>query len=276
MHPYPRLITSVFDWLIGACCAGFVLGGSLQASPHLGLQTWTCRKMSFEEMVAFASEHGLTRVALYRAHVDPADPASVNAEKLKIMRAAGLEPYTLYAAMGRDADEDEDRQVFALARQFGLKFIVVEPGDPARLTELLAEAKRQGVDLAVHNHWLETPYGNPATVRHLLTAHPDLKVCLDVGWVTAAGFDAAEVFRSYGDRVIDLHFKDKSVTTDADGKLQWVDTLPGDGDVNFAGLFAAIRDTGWTGTMAIEADSDIFATDPREFVRRSIAVFSKR
>lgn len=230
--------------------------------------------MSFEEMVAFASEHGLTRVALYERHVDPDDPDVVNAGKLKAMRAAGLEPYTLYAAMGRNTDEDQ--RVFALARQFGFKFLVVEPDDPTKLPELLAEARRHGVMLAVHNHWLETPYGNPATVRALLETHPDLRVCLDVGWVTAAGFDAAEVFLSYGDRVIDLHFKDKSVTSDKDGKLRWVDTLPGEGTVNFVGLFKVIRETGWTGIMAIETDSDIFAANPREFVKRSIAYFESR
>jgi sugar phosphate isomerase/epimerase/poly(3-hydroxybutyrate) depolymerase len=251
-----------------------ILAGALQAAPQLGLQTWTCRKMSFEEMVAFASEHKLTQVALFRAHVDAADPVNINAAKLRVMREAGLEPYTMYSAMG--LNPEEDRKVFALARQFGLKFLVVEPRDQAKWPELLEAAKRHGVKLAVHNHWLETPYGDPATVRALLDKYPDLQVCLDVGWVTAAGFDAAEVFRSYGDRVIDLHFKDKSVSVGADGKRQWVDTFPGEGDVNFAGLFKAIRETGWSGTMAIETDSDTFATDPRELVQRSITFFEAR
>ncbi len=247
--------------------------GSLQAAPQLGLQTWTCRKLSFEEMVSFAAEHRLTRIALFRAHVNPADPLEINAAKLRAMREAGLEPYTMYSAMGRDSEED--RKVFALARQFGMKFLVVEPRDLAKWPELLDEAKRNGVKLAVHNHGLETPYGDPATVRSLIHKYPDLQVCLDVGWVTAAGFDAAEVFRSYVDRVIDLHFKDKSVSAGANGKNQPVDTYPGEGNVNFTGLFKAIREAGWSGTMAIETDSDAFAADPRELVRRSIAYFQR-
>ncbi|HRE04211.1 MAG TPA: sugar phosphate isomerase/epimerase [Opitutaceae bacterium] len=259
--------------LSAAGWAVLVLVGSLQAAPQLGLQTWTCRKLSFEEMVRFASEHRLTRIALFRAHVNPADPLDVNAVKLRVMREAGLEPYTMYSAMGRDSEED--RKVFALARQFGMKFLVVEPRDPAKWPELLDEAKRYGVKLAVHNHGLETPYGDPATVRSLIHKYPDLQVCLDVGWVTAAGFDAAEVFRSYVDRVIDLHFKDKSVSAGANGKTQAVDTFPGEGNVNFTGLFKAIREAGWTGTMAIETDSDAFAADPRELVRRSIAYFQR-
>jgi len=31
------------------------------------------------------------------------------------------------------------------------------------------------------------------------------------GWITAAGFDSAEVVRSYCDRVYDMHLKDKVV-----------------------------------------------------------------
>lgn len=242
------------------------------ARPELGLQSWTCREMPFDDMVAFAAEQGITRVALYRAHIDPAAPSNVNASKFKVMRAAGIEPYTMYSAMGRN--EDEDRQMFALAKLGGMKFLVVEPRDQSKWSELLATAKRQDLKLAVHNHWLETPYGDPATVHALLDQYPDLYVCLDIGWVTAAGFDAAEIFRSYGDRVVDLHFKDKTVQVGAEGKNTWVDQLPGEGDVNFAGVFKAIRETGWSGTMAIETDSADFAKDPRELVQRSINFFN--
>jgi len=267
---------SFYDHLRRLAAAGWALAilvGSLQAAPRLGLQTWTCRKLSFEEMVSFASEHRLTRIALFRAHVDPADPLEFNAAKLRVMREAGLEAYTMYSAMGRDSEEDQ--KVFALARQFGMKFLVVEPRDSAKWPELLDEAKRYGVMLAVHNHGLETPYGDPATVHSLIRKYPDLKVCLDVGWVTAAGFDAAEVFRSYDGRVIDLHFKDKSVSVDAMGNRRSADTFPGEGHVNFAGLFKTVREAGWSGTMAIETDSDAFAADPRELVQRSIAYFQR-
>lgn len=270
------------SWQLRLRRCGLVIGwlmvlatGRLMAElPQLGLQTWTCRNLSFEEMVDFASEHELKRIQLFSAHVDPAAPANINAAKLQVMRSRGLEPYAMYAFMGRD--DEEDRQMFALAQQFGLAFLVVEPRDQSKWPALLAAAKAHGIQLAVHNHGRETTYGDPATVHALLAQYPDLRVCLDVGWVTAAGFDAAEVFRAYGDRVIDLHFKDKRIIVDDDGTRRVEDTLPGEGDVNFAGLFAAIRETGWSGTMVIETDSKEFAQDPRELVQRSKTFFEAR
>lgn len=255
--------------LLGVLCATAAF--SPAALPQLGLQTWTCRNLSFEEMVEFASEQGLTRVQLYRAHFDPADPANINAAKLKTMRAAGLEPYSMYAGMGRNTAEDQ--RMFALGRLLGLEFLVVEPIDQSKWPELLASAQAHGLKLAVHNHDIDSPYGDPATLHKLLERYPDLRVCLDVGWVTSAGFDAEKIFRSYGDRVIDLHFKDKRITKGTDGAKQVVDTFPGEGHVNFAGLFRAIRETGWAGTMVVETDSATFAENPRELAQRSRTFF---
>ena len=255
--------------------AVFALAASAASAalPRLGLQTWTCRNLTFDEMVEFAAEHGLHRIQLYRTHVNPADTPEINAAKLARLRERGITPYAMYAAGG--LDPAADRAVFKLARSFGMEFLVMEPKDPAKWPELLSLGREFGVRVAVHNHGLETPYGDPSTVRTLLEQYPELGVCLDVGWITAAGFDAAEVFRSYGDRVVDLHFKDKRVSIE-DGKRVADDTFPGEGDVNFEGLFKAIRESGWSGTMAIETDSKLFARDPRELVQRSKAFFRAR
>jgi len=95
-----------------------------------------------------------------------------------------------------------------------------------------------------------------------------LGVCLDGGWVTSAGFDAKEVFLMYGNRVLDIHFKDKKLK-ETNAGIQVEDTLPGEGDVNFPGLFEVIQLTNWSGTLAIETDSDIFAKNPMNLVRKS-------
>lgn len=240
--------------------------------PQLGLQSWTCREMCFDDMVDFAVEQGIKRVALCDLHIDPSAPSNVNASKFRVMRDAGIDPYTMYAAMGRN--DEEDGQVLAVAKLAEMEFLVVEPCDQSKWPQLLAAAKRHDLSLAVHNHSRETAYGDPAMVHALLERYPDLRVCLDIGWVTMAGFDAAEVFRSYGDRVIDLHFKDKAAQLGSDGVRTWADRVPGEGDANFAGVFKAIRETGWSGTMAIETDSAGFAVNPREFVQRAINCFN--
>ncbi len=253
-------------YLAAAC---MFLSLNLSAAPKLGLQSWTCRNLSFEQMVDFAKEHGIDRVQLYRTHVNPAHSVEVNRSKLAVLREHGIVPYSMYAAAGRSPAED--RQLFELARLFGMTFLVVEPVDQSAWPRLLTLAREHGLKLAVHNHGRETTYGDPATVRDLLAQYgEELGVCLDVGWVTAAGFDAAEVFRSYGKRVLDLHLKDKRISGEEGAKVI-EDTMPGEGQVNFKGLFQAIRESGWSGTMAIETDSKDFAANPGPLVKRSKA-----
>jgi len=119
-------------------------------------------------------------------------------------------------------------------------------------------------------------YGDPATVKKILAARDRrIGVCLDIGWITAAGFDAAAVFRDYGDRVFDMHLKDKVIEVSADGKKTPVDTEIGKGQANYAALFAEIKRIGWNGVMAIETDSKAFAEDPNRLVSEAKAFFAK-
>jgi sugar phosphate isomerase/epimerase len=127
--------------------------------------------------------------------------------------------------------------------------------------------KEYDIKLAIHNHGTGTTYGNPETVKGVLAKRDKrIGVCLDVGWVTAAGFDAAKVFRDYGDRVYDIHFKDKKVEKAANGKDVVLDVELGTGQANYAGLFAEIKKAKWTGVMAIETDNKSFQTDPNQMV----------
>jgi sugar phosphate isomerase/epimerase len=124
-------------------------------------------------------------------------------------------------------------------------------------------------------------YGDPATVKQILASRDRrIGVCLDVGWVTAAGFDAAAVFRDYGaDRVFDMHFKDKvsdPAVKDQKSKAAWVDSEIGRGKANYAGLFAEIRKSKWSGVMAIETDSKAFAEDPNKLVAEAKKFFQSQ
>jgi L-ribulose-5-phosphate 3-epimerase UlaE len=63
-----------------------------------------------------------------------------------------------------------------------------------------------------------------------------------------------------------MHLKDKVVETSADGKKTPVDTEIGKGLANYAGLFAEMKKSKWSGVMAIETDSKAFAEDPNKLV----------
>lgn len=274
---------------IAAACAVlslFLAGCALQsegqtasaaaAGPKLGLQTWTCRNMNFDQVVEFAVKHGITHLELIKAHLDPAAPKEESLRKKAILDQKGLVAYS-FGVNATSMDKEKNRQLFEFAKLMGMKLIIVEPKNMAEWDNLEQLVKEYDIKLAIHNHGTGSVYGDPATVQKVLAARDRrIGVCLDVGWVTAAGFDAAAVFRDYGaDRVYDMHFKDKVTQPDPKtGKATPVDTEIGKGKANYAGLFAEIKKSKWSGVMAIETDSRTFAEDPNRLVAEAKAFFA--
>jgi len=59
--------------LLALAIASLIISSTQAAdyAPQVGLQTWTCRNMSFEQMVAFAEKHGLKHIQAIGKHIDP-------------------------------------------------------------------------------------------------------------------------------------------------------------------------------------------------------------
>ena len=242
---------------------------------QLGLQTWTCNQMTFEQVVDFALKHHLTQLQFIDKQFDPKGTKEETLRKKAILDAKGLTCYT-FGVSKTSLKKEENRQLFDFAKLIGAKLIVVEPGNMGAWDSLEELVKEYDLKLAIHNHGTGTTYGNPYTVLGILATHDRrIGVCLDVGWITAAGFDAAKVFRDYGDRVYDLHFKDKKVEKGADGKDVLLDVEVGTGAANYTGLFAEIKKSGWSGVMAIETDNASFHADPNRMVETARTFFAK-
>jgi sugar phosphate isomerase/epimerase len=162
--------------------------------PKLGLQTWTCRNMKFEQMVEFAVKHKVEYLECYSAHFDPLGSKEETLRKKAILEKNGLTMYSFGVAQ-TSLDKEANRKLFEFARLMGIKLIIVEPGSVEIWDNLEELVKEYDIRVAVHNHNLNSVYGNPFTVKAILHGRdPRMGVCLDVGWVTAAGFDAAKVF----------------------------------------------------------------------------------
>jgi sugar phosphate isomerase/epimerase len=234
--------------------------------PVLGLQTWTCRNMNFDEVVDFAVKHGITHIQFIAAHLDPNGPKEESLRKKAILDQKGLVAYS-FGVNRTSMDKEANRKLFEFAKLMGIQVIIVEPRDLAEWDNLEELVKEYDIKLAIHNHGRGTVYGDPATVKQVLAKRDRrIGVCLDIGHVVGAGFDAAEVFRGYGDRVYDMHFKDKTVQKDANGKATPVDTEIGEGDTKYPALFAEMKKAKWSGVMAMETDSKAFAEDPNKLV----------
>jgi sugar phosphate isomerase/epimerase len=237
---------------------------------QVAIQTWTLRNLNFEQVVDFAQRHGIKDLQLIPNHLDYKKESKEQlAAKKARLEAAGLRAYT-YGVAGTSLDKEENRKLFEFAKFMGMKLIIVEPGD-FRIWDNLEElAKEYDIKVAVHNHGIKSLYGNPAIVRQVvLNRDPRLGVCMDVGWVTSGNFDAAQVYKDYKGRVFDIHLKDKKVQKTAKGDDVANDTHVGEGDANYKGLFKALRESGYTGRLAIETDSQDFARQPDDFVRKA-------
>lgn len=238
---------------------------AVHAKPELGIESYTCRNMTFEQVVDFAAAHGIKKVEFTQAHLKTSDSPGEIARKKAYLKAHGVTAYSM-GVCPTSMDKEQNRKLFELAKTFGMKLIVVEPKDPAEWDNLEELVKEYDIKLAMHNHGTGTVHGNPAVVKAILAKRdPRIGVCLDIGWATAAGWDVASVFENYRGRVYDMHLKDKRLDIlDAPNRPQ--DTFIGLGNTNYAGLIDAMKKVDWKGVMAIETDSAEFAKDPSDFV----------
>ena len=256
------------------------------AGPQLGIQSWTCRNMTFDEVVDFATKHQIKNLQLISKHIDPKGSKEESLRKKAILDARGLTCYT-FGVNGTSMEKEENRKLFEFAKLMGIKIIIVEPKNLAEWDNLEQLVKDYDIKLAIHNHGTGSVYGDPATVQKVLAKRDArIGVCLDIGWVTAAGFDAAKVFREYNGRVFDMHLKDKRVepavagamVTDKKGEKKpagptILDVEIGTGQANYQELFAEIQKAKWSGVMAIETDNAGFAQDPNKLVAGAVAFF---
>lgn len=256
------------------CCALFIglsvpaISSGSDDKPELGIQTWTLRNMDFDQVVEFAKKHGIKNLQMISKHMDPHAPVGVTREKKAILDKNGLKCYS-FGVAGTSLDPKQNRELFEFAKLMGIKVIVVEPADFAILDQLEGLVKEFDIKIAIHNHGITSMYGNPLVVRALLKNRDKrMGVCLDVGWITSARFDAAKVFGEYEGRVYDIHLKDKKVNNTPSGDVA-TDTEIGKGDANYAGLFKALTESKWNGVLAIETDSGTFAGNPNEFVAQA-------
>jgi inosose dehydratase len=162
-----------------------------------------------------------TRVApldLVKATADGA--AALGAQRV-ILSGAGL------VKDGRVADEDLAQKV-------------------AGLNEAAKACRASGLALAYHNHGPEFAAGG-AEINGLIarTDPAQVSFLLDCGWAYRAGVDLAAFFTTHRARLAGLHLRDFR------GEQQ----VPlGQGDVNWAPLASAIRESGWDGWVLAEEE----------------------
>jgi inosose dehydratase len=136
------------------------------------------------------------------------------------------------------------------------------PGFAARVQQAADRCWDRGFEPVFHYH-LGTQVETAAEVDRLLES-TDVGICLDTGHLWLAGGDPVAAVRRWGERIRQVHVKDadlaahRSVRAAGGGLAEVVAAggFPplGAGDVDLAGVLAALAGIGYSGWLVVEQD----------------------
>ncbi|KUP24978.1 myo-inosose-2 dehydratase [Paenibacillus sp. DMB5] len=157
---------------------------------------------------------------------------------------------------------------------------VFTEGEWALLAEGLGKlgrlAAEKGMAIVYHHH-MGTGVQTAAEIDRLmeLTDPAEVSLLFDTGHLAFSGENPLEVLRAHLPRIRHVHLKDirpevvRRVIAEKLSFLQAVKagafTVPGDGCIEFADIFAELAGSSYTGWFVVEAEQDPALADPLEY-----------
>ena len=213
-------------------------------------------------------------------------------EVKKILNDNGLATPSMHT--GADSLNNAMGGLAEAAHVLGTKYVIL-PSAPSQIdldgykrqadefNSIGAEAKKQGVRFAYHNHGngLKAIDGTIPFDLILERTDPDLVYFqMDIYWMTAGGVDVCEYLDKYPGRFRLMHVKDmaKDVRFSGDGgdPSQWIELFPylenaGDGVLDLEKILSHAKRSG-VEHFIVERD---MAPDPEEDLKKSISYLKK-
>lgn len=158
-----------------------------------------------------------------------------------------------------------------------------------RLTEVGKACAGFGLKLCYHHH-MGTVVQSGADMDALMQeTGDDVFLLLDTGHAFFAGADPVGLAKQYGGRVGHLHCKDvrefvmrRCINRDSsflDAVIDGVFTVPGDGCIDYEGVFAAMRDVAYEGWAVVEAEQDPSVATPSVYANlgyKNLSLFAQQ
>ncbi|HXW19078.1 MAG TPA: myo-inosose-2 dehydratase [Roseiarcus sp.] len=154
----------------------------------------------------------------------------------------------------------------------------------AKITELAERLAGENLALCYHHH-MGTIVQSLADIDAFMThARPPACLLLDTGHATWGGADPIDLARRYKTRISHVHCKDvrkKQMEAARAGDWSFLDsilgngadlgvyTVPGDGIVDYVGVFRALK--GYSGWVVLEAEQDPKKANPFAYAKRGVA-----
>lgn len=143
-------------------------------------------------------------------------------------------------------------------------------------------ATKRGIKLCYHHHMATVVQTLSETKRLLEYTDPRfVYLCFDTGHFTFSKEDAVEAAKKFGSRIAHVHLKDirpqMMEKAYAEGfkfrkaVLEGCFTIPGDGCVDFVGVFKALHDMHYEGWFIVEAEQNPAKANPLEYAMKARA-----
>lgn len=262
-------------------------------------------ELTFEQMVSEAALAGFTGTEVGGKF--PTDPAVLNkALKLRGMKIASQWCSTFLCSRPYEETEAEFIKTLDFLEQVGASHINVceltrclfaetcsmfGENKPiatdeewerlcSGLNRLGKIAADRGFTMCYHHHMATVVQTIEETRRLLENTDPRyVYLCYDTGHFTFSGEDAVAAAKEFAPRIGHVHLKDirkeKMEQAYREGfafrqsVLEGCFTVPGDGFVDYPGVFAALQEAGYEGWLLVEAEQDPAKANPLEYALKA-------
>ena len=152
---------------------------------------------------------------------------------------------------------EEWKQAFDLAREFGLSYITAEPHKKDwDVADSLAGV--YGIKIAIHDHPKPNAYSSPDSVLAAIQGHSNIGSCADVGHWARNGLDPVDCLKKLEGHIYGVHLKDITKFNDT----QSPDTIVSKGVIDFPAVFRELKRQHFNGMLSIEHESNWYHNLP--------------
>jgi inosose dehydratase len=144
-----------------------------------------------------------------------------------------------------------------------------------KLTEVADYLERAGLRMAYHHHLGTVVESQQDLDRFIKSTGQSVGFTVDSGHAALGGIDALTLIRDHPQRVVHVHCKDvrrrvfKQVQSEGrsflNGVISGMFTVPGDGDLEFAGVMRELKQIGYAGWIIVEAEQDPALANPKTY-----------
>jgi sugar phosphate isomerase/epimerase len=192
---------------------------SVVSGIEIGVQSFTYRKFTIEQMIAAMQSVGLSSVELWNGHLDPmkTSEAEFKAVKKKFTDA-GIHVSAYCVNFPVDASQEHLDRGYNGALLLGTH-VMTASVQKALVPRLDEWSQKYKIKMGLHNHCLSDEWYKGDRTQDFET--PDdfltlfkttsnyMNANLDVGHFSASGYDPVAFLRQHHDRIVSLHVKDR-------------------------------------------------------------------